>query len=345
MRFLILPFFLFAGCSEYDIGGTPHTEVPGLNGAVRGQICDASGDAWLNDALVWVEVDLDGDGAFDGTIDTKTDEEGLFLLEGVPMGEQVITVEKGRFHTTIDVNIDTTDVIELATPACIEQKEVTLAVITGDYDSIQNVLTAMGLEYDQYKGRGNNDEYITNLLAKPNKMAEYDIIFFNCGINEIWHDDREQIASNIREYVKDGGSIYTSDWAHGFFEYAYPNAADFWGNDNNPADARVGAKGQVQGKILDKPMKKALGQSKAKLVYDLDSWVVVSEVASDTEILVEGKAVIEDWANNDFTELNDAPLAIRIKKGEGTALYTTFHNEQQISLDMAILLEEIVYSL
>ena len=40
----------------------------------------------------------------------------------------------------------------------------------------------------------------------------------------------------------------------------------------------------------------------------------------------------------------NAPLAVKLDRG-GTAIYTSFHNAQQITLDMEALLEEIVLNL
>ena len=60
------------------------------------------------------------------------------------------------------------------------------------------------------------------------------------------------------------------------------------------------------------------------------------------EVLVQGDAPINWWYGGG--EVSSAPLAVRFDKG-GTALYTTFHNETQATIDMEKLLEEIILSL
>ena len=45
------------------------------------------------------------------------------------------------------------------------------------------------------------------------------------------------------------------------------------------------------------------------------------------------------------TQTNTGPLAVRHTAGEGVVLYTTFHNEPQLTEDMDNLLKEFVLSL
>ena len=326
-RLLSLTVLLtLTGCSEYDISSNPPTEVVGPEGSIQGQICDIGGDAWLADAYVYVQVDTDGDGEPDLHFDTTTDADGNYVLEDIPYGEHVLIVEKGRFYTEIQVTLDD-ETFVFETPECIEQHDVKLAVVTGAYDSVEVILDAMGLDFDLYEGADYSaTEYLDDLLYKPSKLNEYDIIFLNCGINDEWQYGAD-VTENLRNYVRDGGSVYTSDWAY------------------NPGSAYVGASGDVSGTVKDKPLKTALGSKHAELIYDLPGWAVVESVGAGTEVLVTGTAVVEDYYSYEFTELHESPLVIRVEKGEGTALYTTFHNEQQLSFDMAVLLEELVYSL
>jgi hypothetical protein len=355
---LLLPLSLFAlGCTEYNLAtektgptGAEDEETPGDDegettgdwegkvGDIKGRICDLSGNGYVVGALVYVEVDTDGDGEVDVRVESVTDADGYFLLEDVPLGEHVIHVEKGSFTALIDVTLDTEDVMELAEEECLSAEELHVAVITGSYDRIQSYLDDMGVDYDTYAG-ATGTKYI-DLLTDLDKMKEYDIIFLNCGISDGWITSHKgDIGSNIREYVEGGGSIYASDWAHFFFEVAFPDAVDFYGSDTDINAARYGAATEINARVLDENMKAILGSSTARLSYDLDAWVIPERVKDGVIVLAEGDAPTY-W----FSTVNDAPLAVKLEKA-GNAIYTTFHNESQATVDMELLLEEIILSL
>ena len=72
-----------------------------------------------------------------------------------------------------------------------------------------------------------------DFLLDIDTMNTYDIIFFNCGMPFNWLGHRGQVATNLRDYVDEGGSVYASDWAHMIIEAAWPNQIEFVGNDGN----------------------------------------------------------------------------------------------------------------
>lgn len=326
------------GTGENTGEGTTET------GSVKGRVCDLTGDTWVVGAVAWVAIDSDGDGEQDARIEALTDADGYFLLEGVPLGDQTIHIEKGSFSTTIEVTLTEPGVLELAEEECLSPEDVKIAVITGQYDNIQALLTDMGVEYDTYNGK-TGTAYI-DFLTDPEKMAEYNIIFFNCGISDGWiSSNKSEIGTNIKDYIVGGGSIYASDWAFYFFESAFTDAVDFYGNDSDVNSARKGVAGELSVDVVDETMQAILGGSTAKLNYDLDVWAVPQSVNSDVEILVSGDPSVyaDDWGL-EIDELNNVPLALRLDK-EGSAIYTSFHNEAQSTDDMELMLNEIILSL
>ena len=304
---------------------------------MRGRVCDPSGDGWTVGASAWVEIDLNGDGTTDQRVEDQTDSDGYFLLAGLPLGQHTVRVEKGSFSATIDVVLNNPGLTELAEEECLEAEDLRVAVVSGEYDHIGAILARMGVEYDVYVGTYGT-EYVT-FLKDPELMSEYDIIFFNCGINETWLPHREEIGTNIRAYVEGGGSMYSSDWAYGFFEAAFPTAVEFYGNDEVWGEAAVGDVGRIEADVLDANMMAILGSNKADLTYDLGAWAVPVSVLSTVQVMVAGDARLYIGGVQ-----QNAPLAVKLDRG-GTAIYTSFHNEQQITLDMEALLEEIVLNL
>lgn len=318
-------------------GGDPggdDDEVGEFNSAVSGRVCDPSGE-WVAGARVYAPLDVDGDGAVERTVETTTDGDGRFLLEGLPAGTWTIHVEKGSFSTSFEVTVNG-GTFEMPDPECLDPGSIEIAVVTGAYDSIENILDHMGFEYDLIDGEWGMD-YVS-LLQDPARMATYDIIFLNCGVNDIWVLDKANIAANISAYVKAGGSIYTSDWAYFFTESAFPSAIDFVGDDKTSGAAYVGSAGKISATVLDETMQEVLGKATAQLNYDLDAWAVASGTGEGATVLLEGSA--KTWSGS----INNSPLAVQIKPG-GRMVYTSFHNERQLTEDMELLLREIILSL
>lgn len=315
-----------------EIGGEEEDEA-----AVRGRVCDPSGDGWTVGATAFIDLDLNGDGTVDQRVEDQTDSEGYFVLSGLPLGLHTVRVEKGSFSATIEVVLNNPGLTELAEEECLQAEDLRVAVVTGEYDQIGSILTRMGVEYDAFNGIWGVD-YV-DFLRDPEAMAEYDIIFFNCGINDTWLEDRDEIGVNIRAFVEGGGSMYASDWAYGFFEAAFPTAVDFYGEDSVHGSAFVGDVGRIDADVLDANMMAILGANKADLTYDLGAWAVPVSVLSTVQVMVQGDARLYVGGTQ-----QNAPLAVKLERG-GTAIYTSFHNEQQITLDMEALLEEIVLNL
>lgn len=352
--------FIASGCTEYSVKGF-EDGVGGLDseavgedsggegggddsgpdpdviyeGSVTGRVCDPSGGLWIVGATVTLSADLDGDGVADVVITTTTDADGYYTLTGVPDGTWTVRVEKGSFWTEFEVTVAGGNT-ETAEAECLTAEDVKIAVVTGAYDSIEVVLDKLGMEYDLIQGEFGNQA--TTFLKDSARMAEYDIIFLNCGIAENWIGDKATIAANIAAYTKDGGSVYTSDWAYYFFEAAYPNALDFQGEDKTYGSAYLGMAGKIKATVLDADMQAVIGSSTADLNYDLDAWAVVTSASASATVLIEGDARL--WG----ATVKKSPLAAEIRPG-GRMIYTSFHNEQQSTVHMDLLLMEIILSL
>ena len=293
---------------------------------VRGRICDPGG-GWVVGARVWIDVG-------DRVIESETGSDGWFTLTGVPDGDHTVQVEKGSFSTSFPVTVDGAGA-EVDAGECLDPESVQVAVIAGEYDSVEHILDNMGLEYDSY-----SMEQTQNLVLDPDKMAQYDILFFNCGASDMWLEKRQKVGKNLQAYVAEGGSVYASDWAYQFVEAAVPDGIRFFGNDGTAYEAAVGMEGQIDAEVLDGAMQQVVGDT-ASLTYDLGGWVVPLETSG--RVLIEGPASIDPWFNNAPSGMQ--PLAIEVSHGQGTFIFTTFHNERQLTLDMEALLREMILSL
>ena len=316
--------------------------------AVSGRICDPSGDGYVAGALVWAGEDEDGDGELDWYVETSTDGDGRFTLEGVRAGTRTIHVDKGSFSVTFEVTV-TGGTYELPEDECLST-DVKIAVVSGVYDDIARLLRDLGLDYDTY-----GDGTYLALLEDPDALAEYDIVFFNCGMSHSWLSQEDEVGANLEAFVDQGGSVYASDWAYGVIEAAWPWAVDWLGDDVlfNPETGITyghlypygGIADTITADVIDPVMAAAVGGDSAELNYDLDAWVVPVGASSQTTVLLRGDARLYDEDTFEPGETKtDLPLAVRFSQG-GTVIFTTFHNEVQITGHMELALKEIILSL
>ncbi len=318
---------------------------------ITGRVCNPAGESeegWVAGAFVYTGVDDDGDGVEDRQAEDRTDEEGRFVLDGLPSGEYTVYVEKGSFSVSYDVLLDGAS-YDIPEEDCALEPP-TIAVVTGEYDQIEAILDDLELEYTLIGGTvGTSTPAFVDFLRDPVAMARFDMIFFNCGISDYdWMAYESEIATNVRSYVDAGGSVYASDWAYYLVEKAFSSKIDFYGDDNYYSTAQVGADGPITATVVDPVMMALLGGSTADIMYDLPMWVVPERIESGVEVLLRARVTVDDFWTGYTGTVSDAPIAVRFVFGTGRVIYTSFHNEEQTggtTLDMQKILEEIVLSL
>lgn len=333
---LSLLFALPMACTpDYVIGDGDSPYVGSTDtGGISGRVCAPNESTWLAGATVWIQ-------AGDRRIETTTDADGYYTLQDVPIGPWSVHVEKGSFSTEFVVEVTQGEVTIVEEQTCVSDAEINIAVVTGAFDSIEHVLDRLGIGYTLIDGE---DGYsLNNFLTDPAAMEQYDILFFDCGMDESWIWLNETaVGNNLSDFVNNGGSLYASDWAYYTIESSFPNMIDFMGDDYDSEAAKIGVAGVVNATIRDPAMAAALGSNTATLNYDLDVWVAMQGVSDPSYTLVEGAFQTADWFNytNEY-----GPLAAKMSVGDGRVLFTTFHNESQSTADMDTILQEIIFHL
>jgi hypothetical protein len=323
-------------------GGTTEVDAPPLVttppadpelASLTGKVCAPDGDTTVAHAEVTVHHFQDSTAETNGL--------GTFQLFDLPPGTWDVTIVKGSFEAHRTVELVAGEVTRLTVDDCapLEQGETEIAVVTGDYDDIGALLSELHFDYDVVNGR--TGTALRDFLSDERELAKYDVIFFNCGITNNWMQDESEIAGNLRRYVRAGGSVYASDWAYWLVEAGWPAEHDFAGTEAGFNGSLVGAAQRVQAEVRDEAMAEALGGDRAELNYDLDGWAAM-EAAPGAEILIRGEY---QWYRGFSRQTASGPLATRLYDGEGEVLYTSFHNEQQTTGDMLVLLQEIILSL
>jgi len=325
---------LYSGLHPDDAPTTsePAPVPPEGEASLKGLVCTPNGNGGVAGATVTVLTD--------DPVTGTTDQDGRFRIDGLPPGKWDVEISKGSFvqdYTVklVDGQVTNLDPGERCVP--LDQGDLKIAVVTGQYDKIQDLLDQLGLDYDIVKGITGNDH--VQFLRDPAALAKYDLIFFNCGLAENWTSYRDEVTANLKDYVKNGGSIYASDWAYLLVERTWPDEIDFVGDDTNNWAARVGTPQNLTADVLDPSMKTVLGSDSAKLSFNLDEWATMSDAKAD--VLIDGTYKYRQSG----VKSENGPLAVQFDSGGGTVIYTSFHNESQTTDDMLKLLSEMILSL
>lgn len=304
-------------------------------GGVQGCVCVPSETATLSNAT----ITLTGTGC-DGVPVQQTatsDAQGCYFFSNVAEGSYLVHIDKGKFSGDFNVVVSEGQITdansELGEEACLDPDAVDVAVVGGNWDSIEELLGNLGVPYDFYGDGG-------TLLSSLSVMCEYDIIFFNCGASHGWVASDPSAIANLQAYVQSCGSIYASDWAFTYDEFPWPAAIDFYGNEEGGGSPKAGDQGSFTASVIDGALAAWLGKSSVSIAYDLGAWVVVQAVAPGTETLISGSI----QANG--APLANVPLMVKHQPyGDHTVLFTTFHNEAQATQDMLDILSYIIFEL
>lgn len=283
-------------------------------GTLRGRVASPSGTVPVSGAELRVEVD--GQTAW-----TVSAEMGCFSLD-LPAGDYALVFEKGRYVATAAATVVEGEVLDLGTLA-LDPGELKLAVVQGQYDSVEVLITELGIPYDGFVSPA-------DLYDDPDVLAQYDAVFANCGSELTTREgeayDDAQIA-NVKAWVEAGGTLYTSDWEHSLFAGVVPDGLD-WGDD-----VLSGPSGVITATIEDRNIQALLGSGSAEIVFDLPDWAL-AEGSGTANVLVSASI-----------DGRDRPLAVMAFPGEGRAVFTSFHNESQATQDMQVILYELILAL
>jgi hypothetical protein len=335
--YLALVALAIGSCKKDNTNNSNNNTVE--QGTVTGTVYSANGLKTVANA----KVSMDGSTQYQ----TVSDAKGKFSIT-CPVGLQHFTVSvgnsnifKGGFTATVEVNKS----LEEPHDSTVLEQEKQLAYVAGYWDSIQNIIRdSLGYTMTELSDA---DLTIGNL-------NNYAIIFLNCGAP--FHMNTA-IYSNLDAYLQAGGNIYASDFAIDFLvgdgylkkPHSHSNkAAAAMTPCSNPqlggfiedsllCHEKVGLMMPITGTVVDPTMQNFFGQT-VNLNYNLDGWAQLFHVETNDPRF---KVLIND-------PVTYGPLLVSIKWGAGAQggniMYTTFHNEANVTPDMVNLLQWIVFN-
>ena len=295
------------------------------NGKVTGKITGPDKETPVVNANVTISSQGSDLVLYENSTTSGTD--GSYTFENVPDGDYKLTADKVHFHGENTIKV-TNGNVEGDTNIDINIDASKIAVVPGAYDDIGLILEDMGINYTE----------ITDAdLEDSDTVSSFYIIFLNCG-SDTYYAEETQVQDNLRNFVKAGGSIYASDWDYEYVEYTWPDAIDFYGDDLT--DPKIGDGDQhVNGDIVDSCLEDYMGKNAVDLYYDLSSWVVINDVGSGTNTDIQGDISTYEGP------LSDKPLLVNFTDEIGKVIYTTFHNEAQVTADAEKILKYFVFEM
>jgi len=187
--------------------------------------------------------------------------DGTFQVGSIVPGNYWLTIEKGQFRIEREISVGEGETLDLAAtlttlPSVHDpargQTVPSIAIGTGNYDQLEDVLGKMGVgavdgsgDYtlgtgsDRIHWYGNGgDSYsgemgsLGSLVRDLNRMMNYHIIFIPCsGDDNVDALQDQAVLRNIREYVAAGGKLYVTDWSGEWMDNVFPAFVDLENSD------------------------------------------------------------------------------------------------------------------
>ena len=346
-------------------------------GTVQGTICAPDLHTSVAGATVTVSGVCDGQ-SFTQT--TTTNASGQFTIT-VPAGTWNLTATSGSFTQSFPITVTAgeTTTNTMDQQYCFSATITKLAVITGAGDQIENLLTATGFTPTLIDGTTTG--FAANalpFLLSPTQLAEYNVIFIDCGAgrtsitqadggqsyDEFYlGPDSATIATNLQNFVKNGGSVYASDWAFIFIYLGWGTQFEWETSAGNTSPGSIsfpfdpydlmGFKNQtVTANVVDTGLAGYLGKNTVTISFPttMNHWGLLSAVNSPATALITGSVqACTTGSCSNGAGASTAPLAAlyRVTNGPGGAVaYTSFHNvNQAVPADIETILKYIVFKL
>lgn len=306
---LLCVFTLFINCSGGDDSATPSENVGPTaikTGKLTGKVMSQNGTKPIGGASVFT---------FDDQYKiyyTTSDANGNFTLDA-PAGNRTIHIQTGNgsnFRTEIAATVKDHETLNLDVSQTKLNQVAKIAYVKGAYDKIEDIIQTLGY----------NATEITNAdLANLTAIAQYDIIFLNCGSRNNYSSNPglyTVIDANLATFVANGGSIYASDWDVSYLVGGTSNTSNCsmtggFVPDTKLCSKNIGSTGTLDATVNNAGLTTALGFNTLNINYDLGAWQkIINYDPAYWEVLVKE------------TSSNDA-LMIRTNHFSATGIPTT----------------------
>ncbi len=234
-------------------------------------------------------------------------------------------------------------VVEETQPVESEATPLRLAVTPPEFDDMGGLLDTLGHGY-KYE-MASFQEFL-----EPGALKQHDVVFLTCGgVPTSWLSDRlrdsergsagvyrarpetvDSLYKNLREFVRDGGTLYVSDLHFDVLVIAFPEFID-------EHMVGRGAVQTVKARVVDEGLRDQLGEE-ISLRFDKRAWRPAAFRSSKVTTYLEGEYKLVGGRRA------KGPLLASFSHGKGTVIFTSFHNEAQNSDLEKLLLRYLVFT-
>lgn len=189
-----------------------------------------------------------------------------------------------------------------------------IAVTFAYYDDIGAILTKMGYKYDVISRSS-----VSEFMKSTEQLSQYKTVFINCGYG--YGEIGTAQASALTEYVNNGGELYVSDWGFNYLYNAFPDKISYY--------PYVGDGGIFSAQVTDPGLLAYLDdKDTTSIYYNYSEWVPIKSISDDVKSYIKNSRY--------------GHLMVSFNYGKGKVIYTTFHNEANISNDVEQILKYMV---
>lgn len=285
----------------------------------------------------------------DGSEHGQTDPKRVMIDAGVGLGlilalALVFVLDRAsRGPDDGESETNTVEVVDEGGESAGGRGSLRLAVTPPEYDDMGKLLDLLGSGY-QYTQIELDD------LLDAEKLAPYDVVFLTCGgAPRHWLGKRlresqrggagvyrpkpeivDQIHESFRKFVGHGGTLYASDLQFDLVELAFPEFVD------EAAKGR-GEVQTVEAEVVDPGLRRLLGPA-IDLDFDMPSWRPAAFRGPEVTTYLRATYAVRDRAEQ------TGPLLLTFPHGEGTVIFTSFHNEAQNTEMERELLRYLVFT-
>lgn len=284
---------------------------------------------------------------------TCTSADGSYTLNvQTDATELVVKFEKGAFtadqKVTLKAGTDSTQVILTQLGNTVLKNIPKMLVIKGAYDSIELILARLGLA-NISSGNVTDAKFdlwpsTDNLFSDSDSngkadIFDYELVFFNCGqddLNWLLDESKRQI---LRDYVSLGGRIYVSDLSYDIVEQVFPEYIDFYGSDGIEISQpeNIGSANNGKSGISIKSAVEPVLQSWLKGVtcaqgscLNADGTVTIKGFSSGWAQMnsVSNDKKVDIYASGQDSDGAMRPLTVAFDYNKGRVTYTSYHNDE-----------------
>jgi hypothetical protein len=195
-------------------------------------------------------------------------------------------------------------------PVAIAPPKLKLAVTPSEFEEMGALLRGLGEGYEFL-------EIDESELTDPSRTNHYDAIFLTCRKPE--GTPAPALVQALRAYVAEhGGTLYASDLRFDTLRAAFPEFVDA---------TKAGAQGMdrhLDATVEDPDLREVLGP-RAPLHFDREEWRPATFRGAGVTTYLRGSFRI----NGGGAVPIEAPLLVKLACGQGSVIFTSFHNGKQ----------------